>query len=1410
MVGYHGVSAEAEAAMRAAFPMKLGPGSINARAVMTKGPVQIADIRLDPEYGLKTQAEEGGWRSAVAVPMLLHGQVIGAVTVCRAEPGLFPDKLVALLQTFADQAVIAIENARLFNETQEALERQTATAEILRVISGSPTDVQPVLEAIAHSSNRLLDGLSTAVFLIVDNTLHLKAFTKISDEADQLLQAAFPAPLDAYPGGAQIRAGSVAQMTDIEVDWAAHPKLLATARKRGFRSVLWTPLIRDGAAIGMISVTRVATGSFAPHHVELLRTFADQAVIAIENVRLFNETKEALEQQTATAEILRVISESPTDVQPVFDAIAERAMALCGGSMGAATRVDGELLDLVSYRGTSARGEAAMRAAFPMPISRGSANGRSILDRAPAQIADVRLDADYQLKEGADFSAWTSCLSVPLLHEGRAIGALAAARPEPGPFPEKSIALLETFARQAVIAIENVRLFNETKEALAHQTATAEVLRVISRSQTDVQPVFGAIAAAALRLCEATSANVVTFDGTLVHVAALASAEEQAADAVRALFASYPRPLSRDTANTRAILTRSVVMIPDVLQDPDYPAGATAAAAGYRSILAVPLLNADQAIGAITVARPMPGPVPDKQVVLLQTFADQAVIAIENVRLFNETREALERQTATAEVLRVISASVTETQPVFDVIAARAVRLTGASMGFVFRFDGELIHIASVHGVNEEGLDAARAAFPMEPGAGSATARAVREGAVVNVGDIYADTDGDYTTLDVARKSGYRAVLSVPMLRDGEIVGAISVTRVRAGRFADHEIELLKTFASQAVIAIANVHLFNETKEALERQTATSEVLNVMSRSPSDVQPVLDIVAERAGLLCRAEGSRVWLESGGKLHANAMKGYGTAYGRDSLGTELTLRPTSVVGRAFLERRTLHFDDVVPLIETEFPDVRELQAKNGFRTVLAVPMILKGESIGAIALLRNQVRPFSPAEIALVQTFADQAVIAIENVRLFKETNEALERQTATAEVLRVISASPTDVQPVFDAIAERARALCAAKIGTVARFDGEFIHVVAFHGATPEAMTMINSVYPLPPGDRTVIARAVRDQVPVLIPDVSADPEYGSRDGAEQAGYRSLLGVPMLRDGQVIGAIGVARAEVGLFPEKQVTLLQTFADQAVIAIENVRLFNETREALEQQTATAEVLQVISSSVADAAPVFDKILIACERLFKGNQLMVFLIDKAEQLSIGAIRGPDADRIERTRRIFPVPLAGTATEQAIRERRLVTYADVLHDARGARRTAPNRSPIGRDVFDRDRADAVGGRGDRLDPGQSQRAQALRRQGAAAAANLRRPGSDRDPERADVQRDSGSARTPDRDRRHPARHQRVADRRAAGVRGDRRAAACACSRAPRWRSAARSRAKCDAWPSPRTIPSAPHAGATSSRSR
>src|SRR6202165_1821666 len=268
-------------------------------------------------------ARAAGTRTISGTPLRLEGRAIGALIVHRDRLVPFTEDELALLQSFADQAAIATENARLFNETGEALERQTATADILKVIASSPSDVQPVFEAIATSANRLIGGYSTSVFSIVDDPLNLSAFTPTSPAADAALKAMGPRPLSTAPWAEQVRRGEIVHRPDIETESNVPASLREVWRMRGFRALLLVPLRRDGASIGMITVTRKEPGAFASHHVQLLQTFADQAVIAIENVRLFNETKEALERQTATADILKVIAGSPSDVRPVFEAIAE-------------------------------------------------------------------------------------------------------------------------------------------------------------------------------------------------------------------------------------------------------------------------------------------------------------------------------------------------------------------------------------------------------------------------------------------------------------------------------------------------------------------------------------------------------------------------------------------------------------------------------------------------------------------------------------------------------------------------------------------------------------------------------------------------------------------------------------------------------------------------------------------------------------------------------------------------------------------------------------------------------------------------------------------------------------------------------------------------------------------------------
>ncbi|HEY6354487.1 MAG TPA: GAF domain-containing protein, partial [Burkholderiaceae bacterium] len=407
-----------------------------------------------------------------------------------------------------------------------------------------------------------------------------------------------------------------------------------------------------------------------------------------------------------------------------------------------------------------------------------------------------------------------------------------------------------------------------------------------------------------------------------------------------------------------------------------------------------------------------------------------------------ELRDALEQQTATAEVLQVISGSVADATPVFDKILESCERLFDCSTLVVNLIGddsvaqlgaGGLLHLVA-HRPPSDAQDGLKSLYPMRLG-DTATEMAIRERRVLNFSDVLNGEGVPEGAPVPARLRGYSySQMVAPLMWDERGIGSISVIRGRLGGFTQKECDLLKTFADQAVIAIQNSRLFNETKEALERQTATAEILRVISGSPTNVQPVLDTVAERSGALCRAEGSRVWLLQGGKLCA--MTSYGSVYVDDAR-EALPLGRGSVAARAFVDRALVHVQDVLPLIDSEYPDVRHLQARYGFRTVLAVPMLREGESVGVIALLRNEVRPFSAAEIALVRAFADQAVIAIENVRLFNETKEALERQTATSEVLRVISESPADVQPVMDAVAERARLLCKAQGGRVWLPEGD-------------------------------------------------------------------------------------------------------------------------------------------------------------------------------------------------------------------------------------------------------------------------------------------------------------------------------------------------------------------------------------
>ena len=1229
---------------------------VTGRAVVERDVVHVPDLAAAaadfPEGA--AYAEQYGHRTTLAAPLLREGVAIGAILIRRTRVEPFSPRQVALLRTFADQAVIAIENVRLFTELQgrnreltEALEQQTATAEILRAISGSPTELQPVLETVARAAARFCSA-SDVVILRLEGAI-LRGAAAVGQFRDVLVRALgalhaleVPATRGTVTGRAVVER-RVVHVHDLAAESDEFPEGGDLQRRFGHRTMVAAPLLREGTPLGAIALFRMEVAPFSDKQLELLRLFADQAVIAIENVRLFTELQgrnrdlsESLEQQTATGEILRVISQSPTDVQPVFDAIARSATALCDATNGGVFRFEDGLIHLVAHHRWTREALAAVRHVLPGPPGPGSVAGRAILTRAVVHVPDLAEDPEYTATAIVEAGVRT-VISVPMLRDGKPIGAINVTRMERRPFSDRQVALLQTFADQAVIAIENVRLFTELQgrnreltEALEQQTATGEILRVIASSPTDVQPVFDTIARSAARLCEAQFCHVFRFDGKRLHFVAHhgLTPEGQAA-----LARAFPRPPDRGSAAGRAVLSGAIAHIPDVNADAEYEFGAVARIATYGSVVAVPMMREGAAIGTINVARLEPGPFSERQLALLRTFADQAVIAIENVRLFTELEtknrdltESLEQQTATGEILRVISSSPTDVQPVFDLVAKHAVRLCEADISVVSRFDGALLQLAAVHGVTPQGVEAVRAVFPMRTDAGAMTARAFRTRAIVHEPDLL--HDAWYELKDTAAAVGWRGGLSVPMLREGRVVGVIFVGRARAGLFSEPQVELLKTFAEQAVIAIENVRLFTELEarnrdltETLDQQTATSQILQVISQSPTAVQPVFRTIAEHARRLCDADISVISRFDGALLQLEEIHGLADA-GVEAIRRVFPMTPAAetVSARTFRERAVVHVEDVLADARYETKDAARIAR---YRGCLGVPMVREGQVVGVIFVARHRAGLFSDTQVGLLRTFADQAVIAIENVRLFTELaarnrdlTEALEQQTATSEVLKIISRSTFDLQPVLETLIEHAARLGSADGGVIYRFDGDLQRLAAAYGISPELRAYVER-NPLRPGRGTAVGRALLESRAVHIHDVQADPEY-TYAGAGLGAYRTILGIPMLREGRAVGVFSVWRTEVRPFTEKQIELVTTFADQGAIAIENVRLFQElearTRDltrSVEELRALGEVSQAVGSTL-DLETVLATIVSRAVQLSESHSGLVYEFDETAQV------------------------------------------------------------------------------------------------------------------------------------------------------------------------------------------------------
>jgi GAF domain-containing protein/signal transduction histidine kinase len=1093
-------------------------------------------------------------------------------------------------------------------ELSESLEQQTATSEILSVISSSPGELEPVFKAMLENATRVCASKFGTMYLREGDAFRTVAMygAPPAYEEVRMRQPLF------HPGagtglGRTARTKQVVHVADVTAEQAytERDSMRTTAVEQGgVRTLLSVPMLKENELIGAIAIYRQEVRPFTDKQIELVTNFAAQAVIAIENTRLLKELRqrtedlaESLQQQTATSEVLQVISSTPGDLDPVFQKMLENATRVCGANFGTLNLYDGEIFNTVAvYNVPPALAFARVNAVIrPHPESGlGSvARTRRISHQRDIRESGAYLDGYPAVVELADLAGARTILNLPMLKENALIGVITIFKQEIRPFTDKQMELVTNFAAQAVIAIENTRLLKELRqrtddlsESLEQQTAISDILRAMSSSPGDVKPVFASVAEHAARICEAQIVDILTVEDDRLHYAA------EFGEFGRILHGDTA-PLNRDSVMGRSICDKQSVHVVDLQSaDHDFPLGREyALALGHRTTLAVPLIREDRALGTILVRRAEVRPFDDKHIALLKTFADQAAIAIENARLLNELRqrtedlrESLEYQTATADVLNVISRSTTNVQPVFDAIATSAARLFApceTTLSTVH--DGQLHWRATASlGRPVEAIERVKSIYPLAFDIErSPSARAVHERRIIEIPDALAPSTPE-NTRRASAAGEFRSVTFVPLLRDGVGIGTIILTHPEAGfKLSRKQLALVQTFADQAVIAIENARLFDEVQaktgeltEALTYQTGSGNILKVIASSPTDVKPALKAIVESACELLEADDALVALKDGNDLVFKEQHG-----SIPVVWDRIAISRDWAAGRAVVDCKPIHVQDLRSGEGEQFPGSQDFAHRTGVRTVLSVPLMRENESIGAIVLRRAEVQPFSDKQITLLQTFADQAVIAIGNVRLFDEVQaktseltETLEYQTATADVLNVISRSPNNLQPVMDTIVHTARRLCQSEYAMMLQCgDDGIFRIVAQSNVSQEFIDWMQK-NPVMARDGSAVGIVASEKQTVHLPDALADPRFTDLRRQRHSKARTMLAVPLLRDQTVIGIVFLARTEVKPFSDKQVELVTSFADQAVIAISNVGLFNEVQERTRELTQSLDELR----------------------------------------------------------------------------------------------------------------------------------------------------------------------------------------------------------------------------------------------
>ena len=748
--------------------------------------------------------------------LILDGQPRGGIHMIRHDIRPFDDAALSRLGSFAEQASLAIANARLFNDLDQSLALQTAASEILELISAHPGDLPTVLDGILERAATLCDADGSLIMLRDGEVLRLTAV---------------------HGGGAELVAGMTFRYRDDGRD------VNTLARDRGspvlvddlqalagpalgelfstVRSWAIVALTLDDEWIGNIHLRRRDVRPFDDRLSSVLQAFADHAAIAVANARLFNDLAESLELQTATSEILELISDNPGDLQAVFEGIVAQAAQLCDADAAAIMRREGDDLVLAVVSVEENRPDIGRRTNLPVGVD---LSGPIFLD-------------DMSGLTSSQSQPIGSMVTVPLIIEHEHYGQINVSRFDVRPFEPRHGRIVQTFADQAAIAIGNARLFNDLDEALDRQTAMTEVLDAVSTSRFDLQPVFDVLAHHANRLCGGTGAGVGILEGDVIVVRSASGGLGGAAQ--------LEWPLDDESMVGASALHREVIHVRNWEDEPpDRYARSGSRIADRKSALTIPMVRNDTVVGVVAFSRPEPGGYSDGELSLLQTFANQAAVAIDNARLLREIElrntelaESLELQTATSEVLKLISSNPGDLEMVLSGIVAQAARLCDADVASVTRHEGDEGVLIAVSESGNAGDLGYRFALPPVATRGRL--------------NRFDDVSGLIRVGPGSRQ--IRSTIVAPLVVDDAVYGSLGLSRWEVRPFDERQAQIAQAFADQASIAIANARLFNDLDESLELQTATSHVLQLISDNPGNLDAVFDGIVQQAARLCDAD-----------------------------------------------------------------------------------------------------------------------------------------------------------------------------------------------------------------------------------------------------------------------------------------------------------------------------------------------------------------------------------------------------------------------------------------------------------------------------------------------------------------------------------------------------------------------------